>query len=59
VSHKEEICICRRMDRTGNQHVERDKPSSKRQNIACFCPYGESRPKMMIVTTIIITAHEW
>jgi hypothetical protein len=42
-----------KIDRTGEHHVEQDKPISRSQ-ISCFCSFAECRPK----TTITIMGHE-
>jgi hypothetical protein len=44
------------MDGTGEHSVEWDKPSSKSQ-ITCFHLYVDSRPKMIIIITIM--GHEY
>jgi hypothetical protein len=45
-SHKEvwNYVVCRKMDGTGDYHVEQDKLSSERK-YHVFCSYVESRPK--------------
>jgi hypothetical protein len=40
--------VCRKMDGTGDHHVEQDKPSSKWQ-ISHFCSYVRFRPKIVMM----------
>jgi hypothetical protein len=51
IHHKEKwhYVLCRKMDGTGDYHVEWDNPSSKKWNVTCFCSYVVSRPKMVIM----------
>jgi hypothetical protein len=53
LSHKKNEIM--KTDGTGDHHVERNKPSSKKPNIAYCHSYVESRPKGMMV--IILMGH--